>query len=122
MLFWSLLLCSVVLGAFGQIFMKEAMKAAGPVPLDLSFSVLWRYFWNAILGWRMFAAASSYGISFLLWLALLSRSDLSLARPLMSLGYVITLLYGFYAGESVTVARAWGTLLIVAGLILVARS
>ncbi|MBE7438772.1 MAG: transporter [Spirochaetales bacterium] len=122
MVIWALLLCSIILGAFGQIFMKEAMKAAGPVPFELSFAVLWRYFWNALLSWRMFAAAGSYGISFLLWLAVLSRSDLSLARPLMSLGYLITLLYGVYAAESITAMRIWGTLLIVAGLVLVARS
>ena len=39
----------------------------------------------------------------------------------MSLGYLVTLAYGFYAGEAVTTSRVFGTLLIIGGVMLLVR-
>ena len=57
-----------------------------------------------------------------MWLAVLSVADLSLARPIMAAGYLITLAYGFAAGEDITAGRVVGTCLIVLGIAFVARS
>jgi len=70
----------------------------------------------------MFGAVSCYGLSFILGLGVLSQKDLSLARPLMSFGYLITLAYGIYSGEHVTFERILGTILIVIGLFFVVQS
>ncbi len=65
------------------------------------------------------------GISLLiLWLlsrmALLSWADLSYVLPVTSLGYVANAVMGrFFLGETITAARWAGTLLIVAGTMLV---
>ncbi len=65
------------------------------------------------------------GISLLiLWLlsrmALLSWADLSYVLPVTSLGYVANAVMGrFFLGEAITAARWAGTLLIVAGTMLV---
>ena len=119
---WIVLAIAIILGAFGQIFMKEAMKLAGPFPGDASLPNIFLYFIYSLLSFKMFLAAFSYGLSFILWLGVLSLADLSLIRPLMSFGYLITMLYGFYAGENVTLERVVGTLLIVAGIFFVAKS
>lgn len=119
---WPALICSIILGAFGQILMKLAMKAAGPVPLGAGVAGLSTYFFHAILSWPMVGAVFCYGVSFLLWLAVLSIADLSLARPIMSAGYLITLAYGVFAGEDVTPGRVIGTCLIVIGIAFIARS
>ncbi len=121
-LMWSSLAIAIVLGAFGQILMKEAMKAAGPVPLDRPTGDLIRYTWDILFSWRVMLLAVCYGISVLLWLGVLSVADLSMARPLMSAGYLITLAYGVYIGEHVTTERILGTFLIIAGLFFVAKS
>jgi uncharacterized membrane protein len=60
----------------------------------------------------------------ILWLlskmALLSWADLSYVLPVTSLGYVLSALIGhFFLDEKVTAARWAGTLLIVAGTVLV---
>ncbi|MCB1140357.1 MAG: hypothetical protein KDK23_16485 [Leptospiraceae bacterium] len=118
---WSSLAVAIVLGAIGQILMKETMKAAGPVPLDRS-SELFHYALGVALSWRVWLLVFCYGISITLWLAVLSVADLSMVRPMMSAGYLITLGYGFYSGESVTTGRVLGTFLIIAGLFFVAKS
>ena len=65
------------------------------------------------------------GIALLiLWLlsrmVLLSWADLSYVLPVTSLGYVANALMGhFFLGEHITLARWSGTLLIVAGTVLV---
>ena len=65
------------------------------------------------------------GIALLiLWLlsrmVLLSWADLSYVLPVTSLGYVANALMGhFFLGEHITTARWSGTLLIVAGTVLV---
>ena len=119
---WIWLFFSVILGAFGQIFMSIAMKAAGRAPHTASLSELFFYYVNAVISLPMIGAVGCYGFSFLLWLGVLSHKDLSLARPVMSFGYLITLAWGYYAGENVTWSRAVGTFLIVLGLIFVIQS
>lgn len=119
---WPALILSVVLGAFGQILMKEALKTAGPVPLASGIAGLASYFFYTLLSWQMFGAFLCYGLSFALWIAVLSIADLSLARPMMSAGYLITLAYGVFAGEEVTPGRVIGTCLIVIGIAFIVRS
>lgn len=119
---WIGLIISILLGAFGQILMKVAMKAAGPVPLSSGIPVLFDYFLHAAFSLPLIGAAACYGVSFLLWLGVLSVADLSLARPIMSLGYLVTMAYGIYAGEEVTPGRIVGTLFIVLGIVFIARS
>lgn len=119
---WPALGISIILGAFGQILMKIAMKTAGPVPLASGVAGLVSYFFHAAVSLPMIGAVLCYGVSFLLWLAVLSIADLSLARPVMAAGYLITLAYGFAAGEEITADRVVGTCLIVVGIAFVARS
>ena len=119
---WIALIFSIILGALGQIFMKEGMKSAGAVPVDQGIPVLIMYFWKALTSYQLILAAVSYGVSFIVWLGVLSIADLSLVRPLMSAGYFITIAYGFWAGEDVSVTRIIGTILIVIGIIFVAKS
>lgn len=118
---WSALALSILFGAGGQIFMKEAMKVAGPVPLEKDLLHLAGYFFHAILTWQIFAVGVCYGLSIVLWLSVLSVADLSLVRPFMSVGYLVTLGYGIYAGEDVTPYRIAGTLLIIGGTFLLIK-
>lgn len=118
--FW--ILVSVSLGALAQIMMKEAMKIAGPFPGMVGVRGLIEYFSGAILTWPVVGAIGCYGLSFFVWLAVLSRSDLTLARPFVSIGYIIIIVYGYYAGERMSFDRIFGIALIAAGLFFVARS
>jgi drug/metabolite transporter (DMT)-like permease len=76
----------------------------------------------------LFSPWVTLGVSLLiLWLlsrmALLSWTDLSYVLPVTSIGYVLTALAGrFFLAEQVSWQRWAGTLLIVAGVVLVGRT
>ena len=64
-----------------------------------------------------------YAASTLLWLLVLAKLDVSYAYPFVSLGFVFTALYGYFAmDEPMVLARIAGISLIVVGVVLVARS
>ena len=66
-----------------------------------------------------------FGLSALVWLGVLSRTDLSFAYPFASLTYIIILFYGKFLAdppEPVTAMRWGGVALIIAGLVLVSRT
>ncbi len=122
LIMWSSLAGAILLGALGQVFMKVGMSAAGAVPLDNGFVNLFIYFIRVFLSPWIIAAIASYVIGIVLWLGVLSVADLSLVRPLMSAGYLITLAYGIWSGEDVTMDRVVGTLLIVGGIFFLMKS
>ena len=113
---------SVVLGALGQILMKEAMKLVGAFPGYTGVVDLFNFFLRAALSLQMFGAVLCYGTSFGIWLIVLSVEDLSWARPLVAFGYVIIIIYGYLAGEHMSAERVLGIALIMFGLFFVARS
>ncbi len=70
------------------------------------------------LVWLGFAL---YGTSAALWIWVLSRLDVSVAHPLVSLGFVFTMTIGvLYLGETFSWQRAAGCSLIVVGVVLLA--
>ena len=63
-----------------------------------------------------------YGISLLMWFYVLSKMELSKAFPLVSIGYVFTLLIGYFLlNESITTFKVIGVALIIAGVIFIAK-
>jgi len=101
---------SIVLSALGQLGMKAGMLELHRAT-TLEPAVLWTV-----------AGLACCGVSFLAWLAVLVRYRLSYAYPLLGLSYVLV-----YVGatqwprlmEPGTPLRTVGTLLIVAGVVLV---
>jgi multidrug transporter EmrE-like cation transporter len=64
-----------------------------------------------------------YGTSAIVWLFVLAKVDVGLAYPFVGLGFVLTMLLGWMLyGEALSVARVLGALLIVAGVVVLARS
>ena len=64
-----------------------------------------------------------YGLSAALWLLVLARTDVSVAYPFVGLGFILTLAAGaFLLGEQVTMVRVLGTVLVAAGVIMVAAT
>lgn len=63
-----------------------------------------------------------YGLGAVLWLYVLSRWDVSKAYPMVGLGFVLTLIVGHFAGESIGALRLVGVGLICVGVALVSQS
>lgn len=117
----TLTLVAVLMSAIGQISLKVAvnrpdLRAAideGIFPAALA----------AVSSFYVWAAFAIYVISIGLWLWVLTKVELSLAYPLLSLGFVVTMVFaGVFLHEQVTPFRVAGTLLIVAGCFCVGRS
>jgi drug/metabolite transporter (DMT)-like permease len=104
-----LALFSIALGAVGQLFLKMAATN--------SEGDLVNFYLGLFKTPYSYLGALSYGLSFLLWMFLLKRFELSFIRPLMSIGYIFTTLLAIaFLHEKVAVTRWIGTILIVSGI------
>ena len=118
---FSLILAGVLLNAAAQLLLKAGTNAVGhfefsagnivPVGLRLALE-------PSILG-----GVACYVVSLVVWIMALSRVEVSIAYPMLSIGYVINAVAAWYLfGESLTALRLTGIGFIVVGVFLVARS
>ena len=64
-----------------------------------------------------------YAISVVVWILALSRVEVSVAYPMLSIGYVVNAVAAYLLfGEAVTLQRLVGIGIIVVGVYIVARS
>ena len=119
---FALILISVTLSAFAQVSFKMGVGARGlstatPGARPLEAALFMFMSPGVLVGLFL------YGIGTLLWLQVLARTDLAQAYPFVGLGFVITALFGAVLfGEPITLMRAGGILLVIAGICAIARS
>ncbi len=117
----SIALLSVLLNAAAQLFLKAGTNVVGTVSFGDANTL------NTLLGiarvpwfWAGFAC---YGISLFTWIATLSRLPVSVAYPLVSIGYVVNALAAWWLfGESLTLQKLIGVGFIIIGVILVSTT
>lgn len=117
----SIALLSVLLNAAAQLFLKAGTNVVGTVSFGDANTV------NTLMGiarvpwfWAGFAC---YGISLFTWIATLSRLPVSVAYPLVSIGYVVNALAAWWLfGESLTVQKLIGVGFIIIGVVLVSTT
>lgn len=111
------ILVSVFLNAIGQLVFKAAMNSLGPLEISLDHMLKMATNPLLLLGLVIYAAST------FLWLISLSKADLSFAYPFLSLTYFVVLLGGaILFAEQITIARVAGFVIVVVGLLIVARS
>jgi drug/metabolite transporter (DMT)-like permease len=116
-----LLLTGVLLNAAAQLLLKSAARTIGPMAFELE--EVGPFTRALALAPACWAAVALYGLSIVVWAASLSRVPVSQAYPLLSLGYVIMLLAGWWLlGEVPSLLRVIGVGVIIAGVTLVAAS
>ena len=78
---------------------------------------------QAFLNPFVIGGISVYGVTTMVWLVILSRVRLSVAYPMISLGYVLSILLSWlFLKESMSKIRIIGAIVICIGGYLVARS
>jgi hypothetical protein len=122
----GLVLICVIMGGFGQIYMKKGLKITGGLELS---QILSKKLISTFLERNVFTGFVLYVLASVLWLVVLSKAEVSYVYPLIALGYVVTaLLAKFYfpligmQSENITYIRWFGILLILGGVFLVTRS
>ena len=117
----ALLLTGVLLNAGAQLLLKAGTNVLGVITLtrDNWSATLWSM---ATQGYFVLGTAC-YVVSLFVWILGLSRVPVSVAYPLLSVGYVVNAIAAHYLfGETVTLQRWLGIGFIVVGVWLVARS
>ena len=108
----GLAVACVGLSAAAQVAMKLGMRAADGVTATYGHALTSPLVWLGL---------GLYGLSAVAWLWVLSRLDVSLAYPLVSLGFVFTFAVGIgWLGEPFSWQRLGGCGLIVAGVLMLA--
>lgn len=118
---FALLMTGVLLNAGAQLLLKAGTNALGVLTLsrDTWADTLVRM---ATQGHFVLGAAC-YVLSLFVWILGLSRVPVSVAYPLLSVGYIINAIAAHYLfGEDVTTTRWLGIGFIVVGVWLVAKS
>jgi len=118
---FAFLLTGVLLNAAAQLLLKAGTNATGVITLTRD-NWLSTFLGMATEG-HFVAGIALYAISVVVWILGLSRVPVSIAYPMLSLGYVVNAIAAHYLfGEAVTLARWLGIGFIIAGVWLVARS
>ncbi len=117
----TLIFSGVLLNALAQFLLKASTNAIGHfeftgsnvLPIALKFASQ-PYFLGGL---------TCYVISLVVWVMGLSRVPVSIAYPLLSIGYVVNaLLAHYWLGEDLSLQRWFGIGFILLGVWLVARS
>jgi multidrug transporter EmrE-like cation transporter len=116
-----MLMAGVLLNAGAQLLLKAGTNVLGVITLTRE-TWLDTFAKMATQGYFVLGAAC-YAVSIVVWILGLSRVPVSIAYPLLSVGYIINAIAAHYLfGESVTLTRWLGIGFIIVGVWLVARS
>ena len=114
-----LILVSVLLNCTAQLCIRKGMLLVGETGMsnmitNLGVMVTNIWLWGAMI---------CYALSILLWMAVLSKVEVSFAYPFLSIGYVVAAVVGYYFfGESLSVIRIVGIVIICIGVYLISIS
>ncbi len=112
-------LISILFNVSGQYSIKLGLNKFGAIEIN---NTIITTFSKIIIHPNIMLGLVFYIISAFSWLIALSKLDLSVAYPMLSIGYVILMLVSyFFLNESLGINKILGTLLIVGGIIFISR-
>ena len=118
---FSLLMTGVMLNAGAQLLLKAGTNSVGV--FEFSRANIGPIGWRLATEPHIVAGLACYVVSVAVWIMALSRVEVSVAYPLLSVGYVVNALAAWYLfGEAVTPMRLVGIGVIIIGVWLVTRS
>jgi multidrug transporter EmrE-like cation transporter len=118
---FSLLMTGVLLNAGAQLLLKAGTNSVGV--FEFSRDNIIPVGWKLATEPHIAGGLGCYVISVVVWIMALSRVEVSIAYPLLSVGYVVNAIAAWYLfGEAVTVMRLAGIGIIIVGVCVVARS
>jgi multidrug transporter EmrE-like cation transporter len=118
---FSLVLAGVLLNAAAQLLLKAGTNRIGT--FDFSAANIVPVGMQVAASPFVLGGLACYAISVVLWILALSRVPVSIAYPMLSIGYIVNAgAAWFLFGESLTAQKLVGIGFIVVGVWLVARS
>ncbi len=118
---FALVLTGVLLNASAQLLLKAGTNAVGHFEFHFSNAIpvgMKIAFQPYILG-----GMACYAVSLVVWIMALSRVPVSIAYPMLSIGYVINAVIAYYwLGEPLSMQKMLGIGIIIIGVVLVAKT
>ena len=118
---FALILTGVLLNAAAQLALKASVSDTGVISFDMQSlfssagslaSNLW--LWLGLI---------CYGISVIVWIVALSRVDVSIAYPMLSIGYVVNAVAAWHLfDEPMNIGKIVGIGIIIVGVYILARA
>ena len=118
---FALVLTGVLLNAVAQLALKASVNDTGIINLDMQSllssagslaSNLW--LWLGLI---------CYAISVVVWILALSRVDVSIAYPMLSIGYIVNAIAAWHLfDEPMNLGKVAGIGIIIVGVYILARS
>ena len=117
-----IILTGVLLNAVAQLFLKAGTNAIGELKFNGAATLLPTIMKVAFQPY-IIGGLTCYVFSVAIWIVALSKVEVSVAYPMLSIGYVVNALAAWYLfGEMMTDLKIAGILTIIIGVYLVARS
>ena len=117
----ALVLTGVLLNAVAQLLLKAGAGSLADVELRASNAV--QIAGRLVVSLPILAGLACYALSVVVWILALARVEVSVAYPMLSIGYVVNALAAWWLfGENLTGARLAGIGVILVGVWLVART
>ena len=114
------ILLTIAFTVYGQLVLKWQMGGAGPLPAGAGDKLL--FLLQQLLNPWIISGFVSAFLASLAWMAAMTRFDLNYAYPFMSLAFVVVMGFSvLFLGEQLSAQRVAGTLLVVAGLVVITR-
>lgn len=114
-----LILASVSLNSLAQICLRKGMLAIGGLNVAQPVATAVAAAFNPYVVF----ALTCYVVSIVGWMGVLSKTEVSVAYPFLSIGYILAAFMGWYfLSETITVMRIAGIALICAGLYCISRT
>ena len=118
---FALVMTGVLLNAVAQLALKASVSDTGVISLDMqsllsSAGTLVSNLW-------LWVGLTCYAISVVVWILALSRVDVSIAYPMLSIGYILNAVAASHLfNEPMGVGKVIGIGVIILGVYILARS
>jgi multidrug transporter EmrE-like cation transporter len=119
---FAFILSGVILNACAQLLLKAGTNALGGA-IHLTMGNAVQTFVQVATQLPILGGLACYGVSLVVWIIGLSRTDVTIAYPMLSLGYVISAAGAWlFLGEVVPPQRLLAIGVIMLGVVLLART
>lgn len=114
------ILLTLLFTVYGQLILKWQVGDVGPMPDGFLDKILF-LLQQVINPWIISGFISAF-LASLAWMAAMTRFDLNYAYPFMSLAFIIVMVFSvLFLNEQLSIQRIFGTIMVVAGLIVMTR-
>lgn len=118
---FGFIITGILLNALAQLLLKKGTNAIGEIHVNASN---WFHIGVQIATqWPIIGGLACYALSVVVWIIGLSRIPVTIAYPLLSIGYIVNAIGAWYfLGEVMTLQRMLAIGIIIIGVALLMKS